>query len=346
VTVDCAILPPVLLRALAERGTPEQRERARRTLTVDRRRRAARLERPAVPRQTVRGTSARPSGPHRTVSDAHHRTRLPGATVREEGAGPAGDLAADEAYDGLGATYAFFATVLRRDSVDGHGLPLRASVHYDRDYDNAYWDGTQMVFGDGDGQLFGRFTASLDVIGHELSHGVTEVEAGLVYQGQSGALNESMSDVFGVLVKQYALGQTADQADWLIGEELLLPAVKGVALRSMKAPGTAYDDEVLGTDPQPAHMDGYVETDDDNGGVHTNSGIPNHAFYLFATAIGGEAWKKAGKVWYETLRDPGLKPDADFAAFASLSVRVAARHRVARKAKAAWLAVGVPVVRP
>src|SRR6185312_15543366 len=114
----------------------------------------------------------------------------------------------DEAYDGLGATYQLYSEAFDRDSIDDAGMPLLGSVHYDVDYDNAFWDGRQMVFGDGDGELFNRFTISLDVIGHELTHGVTADEAGLVYFRQSGALNESVSDVFGVLVKQYHLGQT------------------------------------------------------------------------------------------------------------------------------------------
>ena len=124
-----------------------------------------------------------------------------------------------------------------------------------------------------------------------------------------------MSDVFGSLIKQYSLKQDASHADWLIGAGLLAAGVKGVALRSMKAPGTAYNDPVLGRDPQPAHMKDYIHTTDDNGGVHLNSGIPNHAFYLAAIAIGGNAWDVAGRIWYETLRDPKLKANANFAAF-------------------------------
>ena len=115
-----------------------------------------------------------------------------------------------------------------------------------------------MVYGDGDGQIFERFTKCIDVIGHELTHGVTQYEAKLIYRNQPGALNESMSDVFGSLVKQYVLKQTADKADWLIGEGLFTKNVKGVALRSMKAPGTAYDDPQLGKDPQPANMKDFL----------------------------------------------------------------------------------------
>jgi Zn-dependent metalloprotease len=279
--------------------------------------------------------------PHRTIADAGHTESLPGRTVREEGAPASSDVAVDEAYDGFGLTWSLYEEVYGRDSVDGKGLPLLGSVHYSTDYDNAFWDGTQMVFGDGDGELFGRFTVSVDVIGHELTHGVTEAEAGLVYSGQSGALNESVSDVFGSLVKQRSLGQTADQADWLIGAGLLLPAVHGVALRSMAAPGTAYDDPTLGKDPQPADMSGYVDTTEDNGGVHLNSGIPNRAFYLASTAVGGNAWETTGKVWYAALRDPALTTTADFAAFAGITVRVARDEGLDAAVREAWTQVGV-----
>jgi Zn-dependent metalloprotease len=203
-----------------------------------------------------------------------------------------------------------------------------------------------MVFGDGDGIIFNDFTLPLDVIGHELTHGVTGSEANLLYKNQSGALNESISDVFGVLVKQYSLKQTADKADWLIGAGLFAKKIHGVALRSMKAPGTAYDDPLIGKDPQPADMAHFVNTTGDNGGVHTNSGIPNHAFFLVATKIGGFAWQKAGQIWYNTLLDHNLKQSANFAAFANLTVKNATTlygsASVERKAVIdAWQQVGV-----
>ncbi len=335
-----AILPPVVLRAVAENGTPEQRARAVRTLLVDGQLRAGRAATPLPRPRTATGPTT-PAGPHRTVADADGARTLPGRTVRAEGAPPTGDAAADEAYDGFGATWSFWSQAYGRDSIDARGLPLLGTVHYGRDYDNAFWDGTQMVFGDGDGELFGRFTASLDVIGHELAHGVTEAEAGLVYSGQSGALNESVSDVFGSLVKQHALGQTADEADWLIGADLLRPGVHGVALRSMAAPGTAYDDPVLGKDPQPATMSGFVTTDDDDGGVHTNSGIPNHAFHLAAVTVGGRAWEGVGQAWYDALRAPELLPDSTFAAFAALTVAAAEPLGIAEQVRRAWQEIEV-----
>jgi Zn-dependent metalloprotease len=224
-------------------------------------------------------------------------------------------------------------------------MGLDSSVHYGREFDNAFWDGRQMVYGDGDGTIFGRFTKCIEIIGHELTHGVTEYEARLDYRDQPGALNESFSDVFGSLVKQKKLGKDAAAADWLIGAGLFAPGVKGVALRSMKAPGTAYDDPRIGKDPQPAHMKDFVSTHEDNGGVHINSGIPNHAFYLAATAIGGRAWTKAGRVWYLALRDR-LRPDAQFADAARETAALAvelfgAGGREARAVAAAWDEVGV-----
>ena len=334
------IVPPYLLQHLAASGDAHLAEHARRTLLRDSVLRA-RTARP-TPEQVAAATKAL----RRTIHDAHHGSTLPGAVVREEGDRPSSDEAVNQAYDGLGDTWRLYDEVFGRNSIDGKGLPLVASVHYERDYDNAFWNGSQMVFGDGDGTIFLGFTGSIDVIGHELTHGVTESSAGLTYQGQPGALNESVSDVFGSLVKQRVLGQTAAEADWLIGADLLAPGVKGVALRSMRAPGTAYDDPRLGKDPQPADMSGYVDTTDDNGGVHTNSGIPNHAFYLTAVAIGGHAWEAPGQIWYDVLTGPDIKPDCDFASFAGLTVAAAtARHGKDSKETAAvaeaWRTVGV-----
>ncbi|HEV7859227.1 MAG TPA: M4 family metallopeptidase [Pyrinomonadaceae bacterium] len=284
----------------------------------------------------------------RNIFTANNMQKLPGELVRSEGQAATGDAAVDEAYDGLGDTYDLYLKEFDRNSIDDKGLVLNATVHFGKDYDNAQWDGHRMIFGDGDGTLFNRFTIAVDVTGHELTHGVTQYEANLIYWAQSGALNESISDVFGSLVKQRKKNQKADEADWLIGEGLLAEGVQGVALRSMKAPGTAYDDPVLGKDDQPGDMSGYVSTFQDNGGVHTNSGIPNHAFYLAATSIGGYAWEAPGRIWYETLCSPMLKSKAQFKDFARLTVRIAGRLYGANSTEQsavrdAWNQVGVRV---
>jgi Zn-dependent metalloprotease len=286
-------------------------------------------------------------GPNRTISDAENSETLPGTAVRSEGEEPTSDPAVDEAYDGLGATFALFSEVYDRNSIDGSGLPLDATVHYGVDYDNAFWNGDRMVFGDGDGEIFRRFTLSLTVIGHELAHGVTQYTAELEYEGQSGALNESISDVFGALVEQYSLEQSVAEASWLIGEGLFTDEVEGEALRSMKAPGTAYDDDVLGKDPQPAHFDDYVDTDDDNGGVHINSGIPNRAFYLVAERLGGNAWERAGQIWFDTLT-LDLAPRSTFVEFAQATITAATTRYGGSSdevdaVRAGWSGVGVEI---
>ncbi len=345
--VFCTIIPPHVLDKAAQSDDPVLAGPARRTLERDAFQRTHRrlttvLGAPAVALSAAMAEEKA----LRSIYDAEHRQNLPGTLVRSEGSDPGQDATVNRAYAGLGATFDLFLDVYGRNSINGEGLPLDATVHFDEDYNNAFWNGEQMVFGDGDGEIFLDFTLPIDVIGHELTHGVTQYTANLTYFGQPGALNESMSDVFGSLIKQYALGQSADQADWLIGAGLLAPRVTGVALRSMKAPGTAYDDDVLGKDPQPATMDDFVRTGRDNGGVHINSGIPNHAFYLAATTLGGNAWEKAGQVWYDVLTGGELHEQASFADFATLTVAAAkTRFTEGEEFQAvlkAWEQVGVP----
>jgi hypothetical protein len=347
-SASCSFVPPYVLEALVASGDPALAATARATLDVDtqlrRGRRTAELRPPAGATEMPRlepGTA----GPQRSIHDAGSGTDLPGTTVRGEGGPATDDREVTEAYDGLGATWTLWQEVYGRNSLDGKGLPLVASVHYGQNYDNAFWDGSQMVFGDGDGTIFQPFTRSPDVIAHELAHGITQYTSGLNYQGQAGALNESVSDVFGVLVKQRSLGQSAEAADWLIGADLLADGVKGLALRSMVAPGTAYDDPRLGKDPQPAHWRDYVETTDDNGGVHINSGIPNKAFQVVATTLGGNAWEAAGQIWVDTITGE-ISADCDFVTFAGLTLAAAtARYGdtspEAAAVRAGWDAVGV-----
>lgn len=339
------ILSPNILHNVAIKGSTKQRKWALQTLESDHGMRLMRATYQLMETGAHKAMlTASPPLKQRTIYDATTGEALPGKAVRIEGGAASADVAVNEAYDGLGATFDFYQQAYARNSIDDEGLHLDASVHYKVRYDNAFWNGQQMVFGDGDGELFNRFTIAVDVIGHELTHGVTGDEVNLVYLGQSGALNESISDVFGSLVKQFQAKQTADQADWLIGAGLLAPGVKGVALRSMKAPGTAFDDSVLGKDDQPAHMRDYVQTSADSGGVHTNSGIPNKAFHLAATSIGGFAWEKTGRIWYETVRDKQLKKTADFQHFAQRTV-INAAHLFSAVEKAAvldaWSQVGV-----
>ena len=347
--INC-IVPPHVLKNIATKGTTAQKELAIETL---KRSEQMRGQRQALAEFATAAFRVAVGGKERILYDAKNGSSLPGTVVRKEGEPPTADVAVNEAYDGSGYTYDLYKNIYQRNSIDGNGMRLDSTVHYRVGYDNAFWDGEQMVYGDGDENLppseriFNRFTIAVDVMGHELTHGVTQYEAGLTYSQQPGALNESMSDVFGSLVKQYKLQQIAGEADWLIGQGLLSENVKGIALRSMKAPGTAYDDPVLGKDPQPAHMKDYVNTVNDNGGVHINSGIPNHAFYVIATELGGFAWEKAGQIWYVTLKDK-LKANSNFQNCADLTYQAAGELYGAgsieqQAVQKGWAEVGITV---
>lgn len=332
------VIPPYILRKIIDNGSGQQQNYARHTL--------AHVQ-TLMAEHSVKPEGAKTAAPgqvQREIYDSGQTQNLPGTLVRSEGQSGNNDVATNEAYDYLGVTYDFFWQAYQRNSLDNQGLTLKGTVHYGKDYQNAFWNGQQMVFGDGDGEIFNRFTIALDVVGHELAHGVTETEAGLIYFEQAGALNESLSDVFGSLVKQFSRKQTADKADWLIGEGLLAEGINGKGLRSMSAPGTAYDDPLLGKDPQPADMKGYVQTREDNGGVHLNSGIPNRAFYLAAKALGGYAWELAGYAWYDTVCDKTLPQNADFKTFAQYTINHGQKRfnkSVGQAIENAWKEVGV-----
>ncbi len=337
----CCIIPPHILRSIVLKGDRRQQAAAWSTLAASEQFRGERRVLTSLAPLVIAATGTK----RRTIYDARHGYDLPGRLVRGEKGARVKDVAVNEAYDGSGATYDFFYRAYGRSSIDGHGFRLDSTVHYGVQYDNAFWNGRQMVYGDGDGEVFNRFTVALEVIGHELTHGLTQHEANLNYRGQSGALNESCSDVFGSLVKQYKRRQTAEEADWLIGEGLFLPSVKAQGIRSMKEPGSAYDDPLLGKDPQPGHMRDYVHTVEDNGGVHINSGIPNRAFYQLAIRLGGNAWEKAGRIWYSALCEK-FRPNSGFADAMNMTVRAAgeifgASSPEQKATREAWAEVGV-----
>jgi Zn-dependent metalloprotease len=342
--VNC-IVPPDVLRHLAKQESQRLRELAQKTLLSTAELRGERNVRSLLA-ATAPADTAR-----RTIFDCGNEEVTAGAKrVRGENDSVVGDASVNRAFDGLGVTRDFYLHVFRRNSLDDRGMRLNGYVHYGEEYQNAFWDGQVMVFGDGDGEVFIDFTNSLDVIAHELTHAVTQFTAGLQYRSQPGALNESMSDVFGSLVKQWKRGESTSSADWLIGAEILTPAVANDALRSMKAPGTAYDNALMGKDPQPDHMKGYVPLPEnranDWGGVHRYSGIPNKAFYETAFAIGGNAWDEPGHIWYESLK--ASSPTTNFAEFASTTYSKAGQlygsGSVSQKAVAhGWEVVGIRV---
>ena len=345
--IQC-ILPPHMVESIKKRGDAKMRRMAE---ALDKQ--AADYREKRVVIESPRSFMAAPTieverelYPNREVYDGKNRVALPGTLARSEDDEPSEDPVVNEAFDGSGDTFNLYAEVYRRNSLDGDGMKIISTVHHRRNYNNAFWNGQQMAYGDGDGVLFKKFTV-LSIIGHELSHGVVQFSGGLIYRDQSGALNESFADVFGSLTEQYKAKQSACEASWLIGENILGPDINGVALRSMKAPGTAYEDDILGKDPQPYHMDLYVNTSSDNGGVHINSGIPNHAFYLLANYLGGNAWEKAGHIWYDTMQAIN-NPFATFADWADKTVEVA-RDRFGSGSvemlltRRAWKLVGISI---
>ncbi|HKQ21987.1 MAG TPA: M4 family metallopeptidase [Nitrososphaeraceae archaeon] len=338
----CFIIPEYVNKKIVEKGTKKQKEQAWKNLVLTEQLRG---------RRSVTGLMSSmfsvSNRLDRTIYDAKNRESLPGDVIRREGERVKGGTTVTEAYAHSGSTYDFFKKIFNRNSIDTRGMKLDSTVHYGDDYNNAFWNGTQMVYGDGDGDIFQRFTKSIDVIGHELTHGVTQYEAALEYEGQAGALNESFSDVFGSLVKQYSLKQKADKADWLIGNGLFTKKVDGIALRSMKQPGTAYNDPTIGKDPQPGHMKDYVTTSSDNGGVHINSGIPNRAFYLAAIELGGYSWEKVGKIWYVTLTER-LRERSNFQRAAKSTLDVATdmfgiKSQEYNAVRKAWERVGIKI---
>ncbi|WP_225801252.1 M4 family metallopeptidase [Streptomyces sp. NK15101] len=303
--INC-IVPPYILEKLLESEDSGVRQAALDTLLI-----TARLRGERGLRASFTGAAA-PGNGRRTVFDCEQREFLSDAVLARPEDGPeSADPSVNRAFDAFGVMRDFYREVFRRNSIDGRGMRLDGFVHYGFEINNAYWDGREMLFGDGDGKEFTDLTGSPEVIYHELAHGVTDYTSGFEYHNQSGALNESMSDVFGSLVKQWSLKQTADEADWLIGADVWTPGINGDAMRSMKDPGRAYDNPQFGKDPQPDRMSRFIHLPDtrkgDYGGVHYNSGIPNKAFYLTAVRIGGFAWEAAGTIWYESLRASGAE---------------------------------------
>ena len=347
--IQC-IVPPYIADRLAESPDPRVRARAIANLKVAVAMRTMREMAQSMP--GMMAMQAPKKRKHRLVHDAQQTDRLPGDLARSEGDAKVADVAVNEAYDHSGATYDFYDALFGRNSLDNKGMTLISSVHVAEvdssgefvPMSNAFWNGRQMAYGDGDGVVFQRFTRSLDVVGHELTHGVQSFTSNLFYFGQSGALNEHFSDVFGVLVRQWKNEEAVAKANWLVGAEVLTPAKTRRAIRDMENPGTAFvNDPDIGTDPQPAHMSKIFKGTADRGGVHINSGIPNRAFVLAAKAIGGKAWEVAGRIWYDTLLQ--LNNFSQFKDCAKLSIQVAGTHGAAAKkaVEEGWKQVGITI---
>jgi Zn-dependent metalloprotease len=339
------ILPPYILDRLADSSQVRVRRRAIEAIAESAALRATRATLAAM--GAMAAIPSPRSRKYRLVYDAGNGSvaSLPGRLVREEGGRASRDPAVNEAFLNSGYTYDFYKEVFDRNSLDDRGMSLISSVHLGRRLNNAFWTGEQMAYGDGDGSLFIRFTKSLDVVGHELTHGVITHTSNLEYRDEPGALNEHFADVFGTLAKQWRKRQSVDEADWLIGSDIMGPDTDAAALRTLAGEPAFEDDPVLGTDPQPKHMDDRYTGSGDNGGVHLNSGIPNHAFYLASREIGGEAWETTGRIWYRTLL--ALTATSGFEEMVDRTLQEAgalfgSRSREQKAVRRAWRAVGLP----
>lgn len=342
----CCALPTKLVKHLAAIAPNDDRDHLvgqvahTKALRGQRDLHSAKLSRTAIPGQKPL---------HRQIFDAEGQTFLPGKLLRDEGDSPIADSAANQAYDNIGIAMSFFATVLGRDSVDGKGRRIDASVHYGFRFVNALWTGEQMLVGDGDGKRVTGLAGSLGLIAHEFSHGISQhlIRGGLgvvqvpgappTLKGEAGALNESFSDVCASMVKQWHTRQTVQAADWLLGEDVLAPSV-GKAIRSLKDPGNtrctwAEDDQIKDARQFAPTMD-----------AHTGSGVANHAFYLAAMQLGGHAWETLGAVWYRgfnALRSRATFLDAAHATVDAAAALHGSRSAAHKAVKDAWRSVNV-----
>lgn len=336
----CFIVPASILEKMIKEGTPEQRERAAHNLKVSQLLRGMRV---VNNRNRSIGLMSAHETKRRVIYDMDHSEdegKLPGNPVRYEGGAATGDHSADECYKNTGIVYDFYYDVFGRNSINNGGITLVSSVNFGDEFDNAFWNGQQMVYGDGSGKIFVKDSlTALDVTAHELQHGVTQFSTpeDLDYHNQSGGLNESFSDCFGIMCKQWSKKQKAGDSNWLIGESIL---IEGKALRSMKDPGTGnpFDDQIDNVSDYKDGMD-----------PHTSSGPPNKAFYLACTKVGGYSWDKVGKAWYAAL--PRLPLHATFQMAADYTFDAAGSlfgkgNDVQTAIQDAWHQVGVEAKKP
>lgn len=335
----CSIVPPKVLRRFArDKSLPAEVRRAfANAIRYEKKWRKLRKVHTKVSAASSRlERGAALPEPSIMVFDCKHGTTLPGVPV----AAPGNDATSKRAFAETVAVAEFYEQLFGRSSVDGAGKTLMSSVHFSLRYNNAFWNGTQMVYGDGDGDIFVDFTKASDVIGHELTHGVTQFSAQLEYTDEPGGLNESVSDVFGSMFKQWRRDQTVDEADWLIGKELIGRGAKARGFECLRDLSNPAAKHCLA--PQPTHYSEFRRGMD----PHESSGIPNLAFYNAAVAIGGYSWEKAGRIWYAALTGFGPDPDMKMKAFAQRT-RKAAKTLFPRDKSAsaavdkAWKAVGL-----
>jgi Zn-dependent metalloprotease len=342
-TCHCSIIPNDVLKRFAEdKGLSEQQRKTfSDTALVDMQMRKLRVQAGKLTSVTAAlslAPTAVIASPAITVANCNHSQTLPGVPVANPGT--SADLTIKRAYDETKAVAEFYKTVFGRNSIDNAGMTLGSSVHYGVNYNNAFWNGMRMTYGDGDANIFIDFTMSNDVIAHELTHGVTQHTLQLAYSNEAGGLNESMSDVFGSMFRQWRLKQTVDQADWLIGHEIMGPGASArgfTCLLDMASPGAAHC-----LAPQPSHFSNYQPGMD----PHYSSGIPNLAFCKIATTVGGKSWEKVGQIWYKAMTGFKPSPKMRMKTFADRTRKLAASMypgdlALRNAVNAGWVAVGL-----
>ncbi len=256
-----------------------------------------------------------PPLPAVTVYDCRHAETLPG--IRVSAPESSSDQTAKRAFDEATRVAKFYKEAFNRDSIDNHGMTVMSSIHFGSKFNNAMWNGSQMVYGDGDDTIFVDFTRGNDVIGHELTHGLTQYTLQLNYSDEAGGLNESISDCFGSMFRQWENSQDVQAADWLIGRDVVGPAAKArgfTCLRDMADPAAKHC-----LAPQPTQYSQLKPGMD----PHYTSGPPNLAFYTACVALGGRSWERIGQVWYRSLTGFGPAPNMRMKPFADRTREVA-----------------------
>jgi len=339
----CCIIPPDVLERFAKdkKLSAEERKAFADAARFEKEWRKVRTAQSKLARlaQTILPSGLIAAGPPAiTVYDCAHGTNLPGTPVANPGS--SSDATAKRAFVETSAVADFYQQLFGRNSVDNAGKTLLSSIHFSVNYNNAFWNGSQMTYGDGDGNIFIDFTKANDVIAHELTHGVTQYSAGLNYTNQAGGLNESVSDIFGSMFRQWRTNQDVTKADWLIGKEITGPGAMArgfTCLRDMSNPAAKHC-----LAPQPTTFSQYHNGMD----PHESSGIPNFAFYKAAMAIGGKSWEKAGRIWYQALTGFAPSPSMKMSVLANRTRRLAgslfpAEPAVKTAVHNAWTAVGL-----
>jgi Zn-dependent metalloprotease len=278
------------------------------------------------------------AAPQITVYDCKNSQSLPGAPIKSPKTSK--DLSAKRTFTETTGVAKFYKAVFGRNSIDNAGMTMMSSIHFGKAYNNAMWNGQQMVYGDGDGKLFVDFTKGNDVIGHELTHGVTQHSLQLAYTGDAGGLNESMSDCFGSMFRQWEAGQDVKAADWLIGSDIMGSVAKAKGYKCLRNMANPADKAALA--PQPTMYSQITPGMD----PHYSSGPPNLAFYTACMAQGGKSWEKIGQVWYTVLTTSGAQPNISMPKFAARCRQVAAQlypkdPSVAKAVDAGWKKIGI-----